>query len=236
MAFCHPWTVACQASLSMEFSRQEDWSGLPFPSPRDLPNRGIEPESPAFQADPLPSEPPGKPKIMLVTFNTNLMFTIIIFTKTLSGRRLLYSQFYWWGNRGLKKLIVQVGHVVIRNYDLDLSPPDQLLFQSLSHVWLFVTPRTAAHPASLSTISWNLLKLMSIELGIPSNHLVLCHAILLLSSIFPSIRVFSAINHWPAWIFFFFLLHDSSKWSFPISVLLWLFQRRLFWSYSETCC
>ena len=212
MAFCHPWTVACQASLSMEFSRREDWSGLPFPSPGDLPNQGIEPESPAFQADPLPSEPPGKPKIMLVTFNTNLMFTIIIFTKTLSGRRLLYSQFYWWGNWGLKKLIVQVGHVDIRNYVLDLSPPDQLLlFQLLSHVWLFVTPRTAAHQASLSTISWSLLKLMSIESGIPSNHLVLCRALFLLSSIFPSIRVFSAINHCQAWIFFlFFHLHDSS--------------------------
>ena len=45
----------------MEFSRQEYWSGLPFPSPGDLPNPGIEPESPALQADALPSEPPGKP-------------------------------------------------------------------------------------------------------------------------------------------------------------------------------
>ena len=48
-------------SSSMEFSRQEYWSGLPFPSPGDLPNPGIEPGSPAFQADALPSEPPGKP-------------------------------------------------------------------------------------------------------------------------------------------------------------------------------
>ena len=46
-----PWTVASQAPLSMGFSRQEHWSGLPFPSPRDLPNRGIEPRSPALQAD-----------------------------------------------------------------------------------------------------------------------------------------------------------------------------------------
>ena len=56
-----PWTVAHQAPLSMEFSRQEYWSGLPFPSPGDLPDPGIEPWSPAFQADALPSEPPGKP-------------------------------------------------------------------------------------------------------------------------------------------------------------------------------
>ena len=55
-----PWTVACQAPLSMEFSRQEYWSGLPFPFPGDLPDLGIEPRSPALQADSLPSESPGK--------------------------------------------------------------------------------------------------------------------------------------------------------------------------------
>ena len=57
--FATPWTVAYQAPLSMVFSRQEYWSGLPFPSPRDLPNPGIEPWSPALWADALPSEPPG---------------------------------------------------------------------------------------------------------------------------------------------------------------------------------
>ena len=51
-----PWTVVCQAPLPMEFSRQEYWSGLPFPSPRDLPNPGIEPGSPASQAYSLPTE------------------------------------------------------------------------------------------------------------------------------------------------------------------------------------
>ena len=59
--FSTPWTVAYQALPSMGFSRQECWSGLPFPSPGDLPNPGIEPMSPALQADALPSEPPGKP-------------------------------------------------------------------------------------------------------------------------------------------------------------------------------
>ena len=58
--FATPWTVAHQAPQSMEFSRQEYWSGLPFPSPGDLPNPRIEPGSPALQADALPSEPPGK--------------------------------------------------------------------------------------------------------------------------------------------------------------------------------
>ena len=57
-----PWTVARQAPLCLEFSRQEYWSGLPFSSPADLPDPGIEPGSPALQAGSLPSEPPGKPK------------------------------------------------------------------------------------------------------------------------------------------------------------------------------
>ena len=59
--FATPWTVAHQAPPSMEFSRQEYWSGLPFPSPGYLPNPGIEPRSPEFQADALLSEPPGNP-------------------------------------------------------------------------------------------------------------------------------------------------------------------------------
>ena len=55
------WTVAYQAPLTMGFSRQEYWSGLPFPSLGDLPNPGIKPRSPTLQADALTSEPPGKP-------------------------------------------------------------------------------------------------------------------------------------------------------------------------------
>ena len=54
------WTVAGQPPLSMGFSRQEYWSGFPFPSPGDLPNLGIKPESPELQVDSIPSEPPGK--------------------------------------------------------------------------------------------------------------------------------------------------------------------------------
>ena len=67
-----------------------------------------------------------------------------------------------------------------------------VVVQSLSRVRLFVTRWTAAHQSSLSfTISWNLLKLMSIESVMPSNHLILCCPLLLLPSIFPSIEVFS---------------------------------------------
>ena len=60
-----PWTEDRQAPLSMGFSRQEYWSGLPFPSPGDLSDPGTEPVSPALQADTLRSEPPGKPHILI---------------------------------------------------------------------------------------------------------------------------------------------------------------------------
>ena len=76
------------------------------------------------------------------------------------------------------------------------------LVQSLSRIWLFATPRTAARQASLSiTNSWSLLKPMSIKSVMPSNHLILCRPCLLLPSIFPSIRVFSSESvlciRWP---------------------------------------
>ena len=66
--FVTPWTVAHQAPPSMGFSRQEYWSGLPFPSPGDLSDPGIEPRSPALQADTWTSEPPGSPKCHLAQF------------------------------------------------------------------------------------------------------------------------------------------------------------------------
>ena len=123
----HGLYVAHQAPLSMEFSRQEYWSGLPFPPPGDLLNPGIKPE----------------------------FFT----SPALAGRFFT----------------IQFSSV-----------------QSLSCVQLFVTPWTTARQASLSiTNSRSLLRLMSIELVMPSNHLILCHPLLLLPSIFPSMRVFS---------------------------------------------
>ena len=80
-----------------------------------------------------------------------------------------------------------------------------VVVQSLNHVWLFATPWTAVHQASLTTtISWSLLKLMSIESVMPSNQIILCQLLLLLLSVFPSIRVFSnklaLCNRWPNWI------------------------------------
>ena len=94
--------------------------------------------------------------------------------------------------------------------------------QSLSHVWLFVTPWTAAHQASLSiTNSQSLLKFMSIESVMPSDHLILCHPLLLLPSIFPSIRIFSnnlaLCIRWPKYWSFSFSISPSNEYSGLIS-------------------
>ena len=90
--FAIPWTVA--RLLSMEFSRQECWSGLPFPSPGDLPKPGIQPGSPTLQADSLPSEPPGKLQYICLTRQNKLksqayyrLFFHLIFTDMLTD---------WW--------------------------------------------------------------------------------------------------------------------------------------------
>ena len=100
-----------------------------------------------------------------------------------------------------------------------------IVVQSLSRVHLFATAWTAAHQASLSiTNSWSLLKLISIELVIPSNHLIIRHPLLLLPSIFPSIRVFSSesapLIRWP------------KNWSFsicPSSEYSGLISFRMYW-------
>ena len=103
-----------------------------------------------------------------------------------------------------------------------------VVVHSLSHVWLFATPWTAARQASLSiTISQSLLKLMSIESVMPSNHFILFHPFLLLPSIFPSIRVFSnelALHiRWPKYWSFSFSISPSSEYSGMISFKIDLF-------------
>ena len=150
----------------MRFSRQEYWSGLPFPFPRDLPNPGIDFKSSALQADSLLTELPGKP----------LPFG--------------FSSVQW-----------------------------------LSPVHLCETPWTAVHQASLSiTKSQSLLKLMSIESVMPSNHLILCHPFLLLPSVFPSIKVFSNESalciRWPKYWSFSFNINISLSNEHPRTDLL----------------
>ena len=127
-----------------------------------------------------------------------------------------------------------------RKYKLELYPRTEFLspgtviygifssVQSLSHVRLFATPWASACQASLSiTNSWGLCKLVSIESVMPSNHLIICHPLLLLPSIFPSIRVFSNQSvlciRWPKYWSFSFSISLSSEYSWLISFRMdWL--------------
>ena len=170
----HVWLLqlhglAHQALLG--FPRQEYWSGLPFPSPGDLPDPGIKPTSPALAGRFFITESPGKPHKSCST----LVFTI---EKNPHVSGPLQVQTY----------VVQWSAISVQFSCSDVSD--------------FVTPWTAAHQASQSiTNSQSLLKLMSIKSVMLSNHLILCRPLLLLPSIFPSIRVFSnqSVLHirWP---------------------------------------
>ena len=111
--------------------------------------------------------------------------------------------------------------------------------QSLSHVQLFATPWTAAHQASLSiTNSWSLLRLISIQSVMPSNHLILYHPLLLLPSIFTSIRVFSSESvlhiRWPKYWSFSFSISPSSEYSGLVSFRMdWLDLLAVQWTFKS---
>ena len=92
--FVTPWTVAHQAPPSMGFSRQEYWSGLPFPSSGDLPDPGIEPRSPALQADALTSEPSGKPDGYTVSLYFLMTIAFIVKSSFFHSTYLLHSLDY----------------------------------------------------------------------------------------------------------------------------------------------
>ena len=98
--FKTPWTVACQAPLSMRFSRQEYWSGLPFPSPGDLPNPGIEPGSSALQADSLLAEPWEKSPIKKAECQRIDAFELW------SWRRLL--RVHWTARRSYQSILKEI--------------------------------------------------------------------------------------------------------------------------------
>ena len=160
----------------MEFSRQEYWSGLPFPSPRG------------------PFQPRDQTRVSCIAGG--------FFTD--------------WATREVLclPLMILLFHLFV--------------VQSLSHVWLFATPWTAVCQASLSfTISWSLVKLMSIELVMPSNYLIPCHPLLLLPSVFPRIRVFSNKSAlcigWPKNWSFSFSISPSNEYSGLISFRIDLF-------------
>ena len=121
------------------------------------------------------------------------------------------------------QLILYLLLTVLRNHQVSIES-----VQSLSHVQFFATPWTSARQASLSTSnSQSLLKLMSIESVMPSNHLILCHPLLLPPSILPSIRVFSSESvlhiRWPKYWSFSFSISPSNEYSGLISFRMdWL--------------
>ena len=168
-----PWTVACQAPLSIGFSRQEYWSGLTFPSPGDLPEPAIKPGSPALQADSLPTELWGKPPTecrrnygyLWVPVKDDFMFSIFNF---------LFP---------FKPVILACLNWLTRDsYSYLLSS------QLCLTLWLHGQQHTRLTLSFI--IFWSLLRLMSIESVMLSNHLILS-CLLLLLSVFPSIRVFT---------------------------------------------
>ena len=114
--FATPWTAACQAPLSMRFSRQRYWSGLPFPSSGDLPNPGIEPRSPALQADSLPTELQEKPTVYDKCL-IKMEKAVNLHNKVLRGREKLQSHnfiilFYYFIINLLLCLIYKLNFII----------------------------------------------------------------------------------------------------------------------------
>ena len=170
------WTVVWQAPVSIRFSRQEYWSGLPF----------------LFQG-------------MFLTQGSNPCLLHLLYWQE-DSLPLSYL-----GNQVIAKYLLLIrscfGLLAMTSDFGSLLP----LVQSLSSVWLLVTPWIAAYQASLFfTVTQSVLKPMSIESVMPSNHFILCHPLLLPPSIFPSIRVFfnesAPCIRWPRY------------WSFSISI------------------
>ena len=174
LLFATAWTVAHLARLSMGFSRQEHWSGLPCPTPEDLPNPGIEPTS------------------LHLLHGRGILYCLKHqgSSSLHTNIKLFLYPLYFWQIDSLCRYFIRFLLKFFFFLDRTTSVVG-LLVQLLSCVRL-CEPWTAAHQASLSiTNSQSLCKLMSVESVRPSNHLTLCHPLLLLHSIFPSIRVFS---------------------------------------------
>ena len=124
--FATPWTIAYQAPPSMGFSRPECWRGLPFPSPGDLPDPGIEPRSPSLQADTLPSEPPGK-IILWYGFPLINEFFFLVCNFTVGLRASVSTTWRassWWRKEAK------------RPKKTNLAILDRAYFQSDEHLWL----------------------------------------------------------------------------------------------------
>ena len=165
------------------------------------------------------SEPENTHFSCLRTLTFSNVFSKINLFKNISITQIISEPF--WVSRKYKSHLLSAKTVSRYLSYLSVSQSAQSL--RLSHVWLLVTPWTAACLASLSiTNSWSMLKLMSIESAMPSNHLILCRPLLLLPSIFPSIRVFSNESVLPIQVAKVLepqLQHQSFQWIFRTDFL-----------------
>ena len=235
------WTANHQAPLSMGFSRQKYWSGLPFPSPGDLPDSGIKPLSPAS-----PALAAGF-FTTSTTWEAHLYIYIHMYGERVNryGQALSHlakwlsnsSQFCFTSLACFSRFPFRMVCTTINNdhllsmYCISCASVRHFQFssvQSLSRVRLFATPWIAAHQASLSiTNPRSSLKLTSIELVMPSSHLILCRPLLLLLPIPASIRVFSNEStlcmRWPKYWSLSFSISPSNEHPGPISFRMdWL--------------
>ena len=195
---------SCCETWAVEHSGSEIVAhGLSCPVTWNLPGSGIEPISPPLVGKFLNTGPPGKSHNSL--WSTCLVGDDNMLFWSITEHMMKESQLEWKTQGKKKGKISWQGYESLEWWIPSPSLNCILIFlfvvvvESLSHVQLFVTPWTAARQASLSyTISPSLLKFMSIKLVMLSNHFVLCQPLLLLHSIFPSIRVFS--NESALWI------------------------------------
>ena len=207
--------IFCFFILFMGFSRQEYWSGLPFPSPVDHVLSELSTMTHlswvALQGTGHSFIELDKAVVRVISLVGFLWLWFSVCPLMNKDKRLMEAS--WW-----KKLTVgETGSCSDGQGHAQFSS-----LQSLSRVQLFATPWTAACQASLSiTNSRSLLKLMSIESVIPFNHLILCRPLLLPPSIFPSIRVFRWVSssHQLAKILEFQLQYQSSQWIFRTDFL-----------------
>ena len=219
-----PHGLQRQAPLSLGFPRQESWSGYCYFLPQEIfPTQVSNPRSLCEQADFFfTTEPPGKTKVfgrvnLKSSHHTQTHIRVCEVLEVLANLLVVTIPQYRH----------ESGHHFVH---LALTQPciNFSSVQPLSRVWLFATPWTAAHQASLSiTNSRSLLKLMSIESVMPSNHLILCCPLLLLPSIFSSFRVFSNESalriRWPKYWSFSFNISPSNEYSGLISLRMdWL--------------
>ena len=164
-----------------------------------------------------------------ISLSLSFLFLYFLFTLPFSGLFEHFLGFHFDFYIVILSAFISIGSLVfilgITLYIHNLAQTQFSSVQSLSHVWIFVTPWTAAHQASVSITNFrSLLKSMSIESVIPSNHFILCHPLLLLHPIFPSIRVFSnesvlCIRQQKYWSFSF-SISPSNEYSGLISYLL----------------